>query len=76
MGEPEPDLERIGREYRQAKEKSDQLHADLKAAVVAAYLAGVGTMEISSRTGQPRELIRRIRVAAEKTGQLPREGAR
>jgi predicted transcriptional regulator len=28
-------------------------------------------MEIARRTGQTREVIRRIRVAAEKTGELP-----
>jgi phosphoserine aminotransferase len=69
----EPDLERLGRAYSRAKDKADSLHAELKQAVIDAYRAGVGTMEISHRTGQGRELIRRIRVAAEKAGQLPTE---
>jgi len=70
----EDDLERVGRAYRRAKERSDALHAELKAVVITAYKAGVGTMEIAARTRQARELIRRIRIAAEKTGELVPSG--
>lgn len=66
------ELERIGRSYKQAKELSDTLYAQLVKAVIDAYRNGSGTMEISHKTGQARELIRRIRVAAEKRGELPR----
>lgn len=65
------DLARIGAAYRRAKTKADDLYEQLKDAVINEYKAGAGTMDIARRTGQDRELIRRMRVAAEKAGLLP-----
>ncbi|PRY35294.1 hypothetical protein [Umezawaea tangerina] len=64
-------LARIGRAYRSAKTRADRLHAELKDEVVAAYRRGEKTMDIARRCGQDRELVRRIRKAAEDDGRLP-----
>lgn len=69
----EPELERAGRAYTAAREIADRAQSDLKVAVVQAYREGVGTMEIARRSGQAREVIRRIRVAAERAGELDAE---
>lgn len=67
------DLARISAAYRRAKTKADELYEQLRDAVIEQYKAGVGTMDIARRTGQDRELIRRMRVAAERAGVLPKK---
>lgn len=67
----EDELERAGRAYTAAREITEGAQATLKAEVVKAYKAGGKTMDIVRRSGQDREVIRRIRVAAEKAGELP-----
>jgi len=72
----EDDLVRIGRAYRSARTRAETLHAEMKAAVVAAYARGEQTMDIARRVGTDRETVRRIRNAAEDAGVLPRRTAK
>ena len=67
-------LAQLGSAYRRSKATAESHHAALKDAIIQAYRAGVGTVEIARRTGQDRESVRRIRVVAENAGLLPPAG--
>lgn len=69
---PEDKLAKAGAAYRRARQAVDERHNALKDVVIEAYRADVKTMDIARRTGMDRELIRRIRVAAEDAGLLPK----
>jgi hypothetical protein len=72
----EDDLVRLGRAYRRARAHAEKLHAELKAAVVDAYRRGERTMDIARKVGLDRELVRRIRKAAEDADELPKLASR
>jgi hypothetical protein len=64
------ELRVAGRAYRRIKGRSDAAHEDLKRLIIDAYKRGVGTMEIAEQAEHPRELVRRILLAAERAGEI------
>lgn len=67
------ELEKAGRAYLSARDVADRMHAELKEVIIRAYKQDVGTMRIARLTGLEREQVRRIRLAAERAGLLPKE---